>query len=98
MNKGNKQEAVNAIREAIKALSPIDAPIVKESVVLGDPWGWGAEVATINVENGLEFLDYYNSDWILNSLKIQDWVREKYGFKIFIECYNAAIHNVYWDT
>ena len=88
--------AVNAIKNAIKDLFPYDAEAVDESIVEGDPWGWGAEVATITTECSMLCLNYYDMDWIGNSIKIQNHVKKNTGLDIFIECYNPAIHNVYW--
>lgn len=91
------ETATKAIKEAILELFPEDADVAEKSVTLGDPWEWGAEVATICTEHGLSCLDYYGDDWMDNSIKIQEYVRLHYGLKIFIECCNSAIHNVYWD-
>ena len=93
----SKEAATKAIIAAIKDLFPWDAQAAEESIVQGDPWGWGAEVATITTENCLGCLNNNEADWLSNTIRIQQHVKQKAGINIFIECYNPAIHNVYWD-
>lgn len=93
----NIENARKAIVAAIKELFPYDAEAAEESVFAGDPYGWGAEAATITTENCLDCLNYYENDWIGNSIRIQDHVKKNSGLDIFIECHNPAIHNVYWN-
>lgn len=92
----NKATATNAIKRAIRELFPYDEDAVEESVIKGDPYGWGAEVATLVTECGMACLNYYDADWLDNSIRIQDHVRKTTGLEIFIECQNPAVHNVYW--
>jgi hypothetical protein len=91
----NKNKVAKAIKAAIKELFPYDEDVADQSVVAGDPWGWGADLATIQTEDGLSCLNYYDADWIGNSHKIEAHVKKNAGLSIFIECYNAAIHCVY---
>jgi len=88
--------AAKAIRNAIKELWEFDAPIADKSVEAGDPWGYGSTAATIQTEDGLGCLNYYEADWLSNSIRIQEHVKKNTGLDIFIECYNPAIHCVYW--
>lgn len=92
-----KTNAAKAIQKAIKEMFPNDAEAANESVAAGDPWGWGAEAATIVTENGLGCLNYYEADWMGNARRIEQHVKQNAGLDIFIECYNPAIHNVYWN-
>lgn len=92
-----KNNARKAIVAAIKELFPHDAEVAEASVAAGDPWGWGAEAATIQTEDGLNCLNYYGADWMGNTIRIQEYVKKNYGLELFIECYNPAIHNVYWN-
>lgn len=92
-----KENARKAIVAAIKDLFPYDEEVAEKSVVAGDPWGWGGDAATIQTEDGLACLSYYDADWMSNSIRIQNHVKKHAGLDIFIECCNPAIHNVYWD-
>lgn len=95
--KATPANAAKAIRAAIKDLFVYDKDVADESVEAGDPWGWGAEAATIITENGLNCLSYYEADWMTNSVKIEQHVKKNAGLDIFIECYNPAVHCVYWN-
>jgi hypothetical protein len=92
-----KENARKAIVAAIKDLFIYDEDCADESVEAGDPWGYGSEAATITTENNMHCLNYYDADWISNARKIEDHVKKNAGLDIFIECYNPAIHCVYWD-